>query len=82
MYVENFCDVKNQFVIYTKKAIIFQSYKTAIAVYTRKTAEMYVREEKYSQTTSKYTNRFLKEYPNAEVKYVNAEAFDMIMKEI
>ena len=82
MYVENFCDVKNQFVIYTKKAIIFQSYKTTIAVYVRKTAEMYVKEEKYSCTTSKYTNRFLKEYPEAEVKYVNSEAFDMIMKEL
>lgn len=82
MYVENFCGAKNQFVIYTKKAIIFQSYKTAIAVYVRKTAEMYVREEKYSCTTSKYTNRFLKEYPEAEINHVNAEALDAIMEEI
>lgn len=82
MYVENFCEVKNQFVIYTKKAVIFQSYKTTMAVYLIKTAEMYVREEKYSYTTSKYTNRFLKEYPDAEVKYVNSEAFDVIMREI
>lgn len=82
MRAENFCDVKNQFVIYTKKAIVFQSYETPIAVYVRESGDMFVREEKFSRTTSKYTNRFLKEYPDAVIGYVHAEALDAIMEEI
>ena len=82
MKAENFCGVKNQFVIYTKKAIVFQSYETPIAVYVRESGDMFVREEKFSRTTSKYTNRFLEEYPDAVIGYVHAEALDAIMEEI
>ena len=82
MYVENFNGVKNQFVIYTKKAIIFQSYRTSVAVYIRKMAEIYMRKGEYSRTTSKYIKKFLEDFTDVEIKQVNAEAFDMIMKEI
>lgn len=47
MKAENFCGVKNQFVIYTKKAIVFQSYETPIAVYVRESGNMFVREDNY-----------------------------------
>ena len=82
MRAENFCDVKNQFVIHTKKAVTFQSHETPIAEDVRESGNMFVREEKFSRTTSKYTNRFLKEYPDAVIGYVHAEALDAIMEEI
>ena len=83
MYVENLNGAKNQFVIYTKKAVIFQSYETPIAVYVRESKDIFVREEKYSRTTTKHTNKFINAIEDRdEVMYVNAEAFDMIMKEI
>ena len=59
MYVENLNGAKNQFIIYTKKAVIFQSYETPIAVYVRESKDIFVREDKYSRTTTKYTNKFI-----------------------
>lgn len=83
MYVENLNGAKNQFIIYTKKAVIFQSYETPIAVYVRASRDIFVQEEKYSRTTTKYTNKFINEIEDRdEVIYVNAEAFDMIMEEL
>lgn len=81
MKAENFY-VKNQFVIHTKKAIIFQSYETPIAVYIRDTNTVYVSNKKYSRTTSKYTKLFLEEYAEADVHSVNADTMEMLVEEI
>ena len=83
MYVENLNGAKNQFIIYTKKAVIFQSYETPIAVYVRESKDIFVREGDYSRTTIKHMNRFINEIVDVnEVKYASAEAFDMIMEEL
>lgn len=82
MKVENFCEVKNQFIIHTKRAVIFQSYETTVATYDRKSEVMYVSEKKYSCTTSKYTNRFLNEYPWATVERVEEAVLNEYMEEI
>lgn len=82
MKVENFCEVKNQFIIHTRRAVIFQSYETPVAAYDRKSEVMYVSEKKYSRTTSKYTNRFLNEYPWATVERVEEAVLNEYMEEI
>ena len=81
MTVENFCEVKNQFIIHTKTAVIFQSYATTVTAYDRKSGVMYVSEKKYSRTTSKYTNRFLNEYPWATVERVAEDVLKKYIEE-
>lgn len=53
--------VKNQFIIYTDKGAVFQSYRTVIAA--RIEGKIYLDENNwdYSRTTSKYRNLFLRE---------------------
>ena len=58
--VENFCGVKNQFIITTGKGRYFQSYDSIIAFIPNKgPIELDVVYYNYSNTTSKYLNRFL-----------------------
>ena len=52
----------NQFVIQHKDRRIFQSYATIIAVIDTKAHKTLIDERKYSQTTSKYLNRFLNDF--------------------
>ena len=82
MRAENFCGVKNQFVIHTKKAIVFQSYETPIAVYDRESGIVYVDEKKYSRTTSKYLNSFLDWLPYPIKKEVTADEIEAIVEEM
>jgi len=54
--------VKNQFIIETEKAIIFQSYQSIIAVKNRDTGKITLGAHwDYSNTTGKYRNIFLGE---------------------
>lgn len=59
-----------------------KDYETPIAAYDRKSEVMYVSEKKYSRTTSKYTNRFLNEYPWATVERVEEAVLSEYMEEI
>lgn len=56
-------EVPNQFLIYTKDGVYFQSYSSIIAFKGDKTGKIYLDEEKwdYSRTTSKYRRQFLGE---------------------
>nr|DAE83096.1 MAG TPA: hypothetical protein [Caudoviricetes sp.] len=83
MYVENLNGAKNQFIVYTRSVIYFQSYETPIAVYIKDSKKLFIKEEKYSQTTTKYTNKFIREVGDIdEVKYVSTEEFNKMMWEI
>lgn len=52
----------NQYIVETDERITFISYETEIAWLDKSTGETWVNPVKYSRTTSKYTNRFCKEY--------------------
>ena len=78
MKIENFCREKNQFVIKAKKAIVFQSYGTPIAVYDRESGVVYVDKS----TTSKYLNAFLDWLPYPIKKEVTADEIEAIVEEI
>ena len=78
MKIENFCGEKNQFVIKAKKAIVFQSYETPIAVYDRESGVVYVDKS----TTSKYLNTFLDWLPYPIKKEVTADEIEAIVEEI
>lgn len=54
--------VANQFIIEYDRFTTYQSYSTLIAVYDHKNDTLYLDEEKYSVTTSKYTNIFIEQY--------------------
>lgn len=53
--------VANQFIIEFGNYTAFQSYSTLIAVYDHENDTLYLDEKKYSVTTSKYTNIFIKQ---------------------
>lgn len=54
-------EVPNQFIIETEKCLVFQSYRTIIAVIDKESGLIYLDEQKYdySRTTSRYRNQFL-----------------------
>jgi len=74
-------DVPNQFEIFTKDAVYFQSYSTVIVKKRLKDGQVYLDKNKwdYSTTTGKYRNQFLREgiaetrkkIENGEYKLVN-----------
>ncbi len=74
--VENFKNNKNQFIITdTKKGIIvFQSYKTEIAVVDLQIGILTVATNAYdfSKTTSKYLNLFIEEYTDFKKEYIKS----------
>lgn len=55
---------KNQFVIYNDDAIVFQSYRTLIAMWSYKEQKLYINWNywDYSKTTSKHLKIFINEY--------------------
>jgi hypothetical protein len=55
--------VPNQFEIFTKQAVYFQSYSTVIVKKRLKDGQVYLDRNKwdYSTTTGKYRNQFLRE---------------------
>lgn len=58
--IENFKDVKNQFILYGNGWRLFQSYKSPIALLNG--GKVYIfKDWDYSRTTSKYRNMFLGE---------------------
>jgi hypothetical protein len=58
--VEQYNDIKNQFIIYGKGWTLFQSYKSPIVL--KKEGKTYIfRDWDYSTTTGKYRNMFLME---------------------
>lgn len=86
MVVKNFISVHghsiaNQFVIeYSVNKTAFQSYKTLVAVYLHDMETMYIDEEKYSCTTSKYLNRFKDEFSPLHIQYVANEELYKILE--
>lgn len=71
--------VPNQFIIELKEFTMFQSYATVIAVYDWKTATMFIDEETYSRTTSKYLNMFIRTYqPMRTFKVKNSELHKLV----
>jgi hypothetical protein len=60
--VENFGNVKNQFIIYTKEGQYLQSYNSIIA-FRNNNREIFLDNNywDYSQTTGRYRNLFLRE---------------------
>lgn len=52
-------DVPNQFIIYTKDSVIFQSYSSIIAVVNNGRTILDRETWDYSTTTGKYRNQFL-----------------------
>lgn len=71
--------VANQFIIEYGNFTAFQSYSTLIAVYDCKNDTMYIDSQKYSMTTSKYTNIFIDEYQPLTISKVdNSELHKII----
>lgn len=86
MLVENMSSsrgnkVPNQFIINIRfNLTAFQSYNTLIAVYDSKNDVMYQDREKYSHTTSKYLNRFIREFQPLHIEEVENEELYMIIE--
>ena len=73
--------VPNQFIISIRLNLTaFQSYNTLIAVYDSKNDVMYQDREKYSHTTSKYLNRFIREFQPLHIEEVANEELYMIIE--
>lgn len=71
--------VPNQFIIEFDRFTVFQSYNTLIAVYDHENDVMYQDKEKYSNTTSKYLNRFIREYQPLHISEIeNKELYRII----
>lgn len=71
--------VTNQFVIEFDNLTAFQSYSTLIAVYDHENDVLYLDKNKYSHTTSKYTNRFIRVYQPLHISKVeNSELHKII----
>lgn len=72
-------DVPNQYNIQIKNMTIFQSYQTVIAAV--KNGTLYIDKDKYSVTTSKYLNIWIRDYARnyADKKEVsNNELLEML----
>lgn len=73
--------VANQFILeYGLNITAFQSYDTLIAVYIHDIDTMYIDEERYSNTTSKYLNLFKKEFSPLHIEYLDNEELHKIIK--
>lgn len=71
--------VPNQFIIEYDRFSVFQSYSILIAVYDHENDVLYLDENKYSHTTSKYTNRFIRVYQPLHISKVkNSELHKII----
>lgn len=70
-------EVKNQFIIETKGAILFQSYDSVICMY--KNGKMYLDEYywDYSTTTGKYRNIFLGESKQETEKKIKSKEYKL-----
>lgn len=74
--------VANQFIIEYDKFTAFQSYSTLIAVYDHENDTLYLDEKKYSVTTSKYTNIFIKEYQPLTISKVDNSSLHKIVERV
>ena len=72
--------VANQFIIEFCNYTAFQSYNTLIAVYSHKNDVMYIDKEKYSCTTSKYLNMFIKVYQPLHISKVDNNSLHRIIE--
>lgn len=85
MKIENMKNTKgnkiaNQFIIEFGNYTAFQSYSTLIAVYDPENDTLYLDEKKYSVTTSKYTNIFIKQYQPLTISKVNNNRLHSILE--
>lgn len=72
--------VANQFIIEFSNYTAFQSYSTLIAVYDHENDTLYLDEEKYSVTTSKYTNMFIEQYQPLTISKVDNNSLHRIIE--
>lgn len=72
--------VPNQFIIEFGNFTAFQSYSTLVAVYDSKNDTLYLDSQKYSMTTSKYTNMFIKEYQPLTISKVDNDSLHKIIE--
>lgn len=72
--------VANQFIIEYDRFTAFQSYSTLIAVYDHENDVMYTDKEKYSCTTSKYLNMFIREYQPLHISKVDNNSLHRIIE--
>lgn len=73
-------EVKNQFVIeYSLNLTAFQSYNTLIAVYDSENDVLYHDRFKYSHTTSKYLNRFIRKFSPLHIQEVENSKLHKIL---
>lgn len=72
--------VPNQFIIEFDRFTVFQSYNTLIAVYDHENDVMYQDKEKYSHTTSKYLNRFIREYQPLHISEIENKELHRIIE--
>jgi hypothetical protein len=64
----------NHFILNTNDLLVFQSYQTIVAIYDQRHSLLYIDEFKYSRTTSKHLNKFIKEHTIANQTFkVNQE---------
>lgn len=70
----------NQFIIEFGNYTAFQSYSTLIAVYDHKNDTLYLDEKKYSVTTSKYTNMFIKQYQPLTISKVDNNSLHRVIE--
>lgn len=78
--VHNFYN-KNQFIIHTPNAIIFQSYRSIIAIILN--GELYIDNYyiNYSKTTSKHLYLFIRDYTKYDV-YNLKDLYKLIKEEV
>ena len=72
--------VANQFIIEFDNYTAFQSYNTLIAVYDHENDTLYLDKKKYSVTTSKYTNMFIKQYQPLTISKVDNPSLHRIIE--
>lgn len=85
MKIENMKNTKgnniaNQFIIEFGNYTAFQSYSTLIAVYDHENDTLYLDEKKYSVTTSKYTNIFIKQYQPLTISKIDNNRLHSILE--
>lgn len=79
MRVQNF-EHKNQFVIWDRGNLFFQSYKSLIAKIDRDKKVTLYHDWDYSNTTMRHLYRFLREYSSIETKYLYKQGIEKLIK--
>lgn len=79
MKVENF-EHKNQFIIWDRGSIFFQSYSSLIAKIDKKGDVTLYKDWDYSNTTLRHLYLFLRECSNIGTKYIYKKGIEKLIK--